>query len=196
MPTTVASNHRKMAGTIFGRINAKNVYFLIDISGSMYSALKDVKEHMITAITEKATKEYDGMFNIVAFSDEVYSWASSLMPCTPRTVSIAAEWVRYEIFMHISVIVHVMSIFPALNLPFKAAIYLNSLLNHCMYRHHVSNIYHLITKKGSNLLSVFFFQRNMLSQHFPFDLNLRPIFPMRRNWNLKMLLAELKWFSK
>lgn len=94
MPTTVASNHRKMAGTIFGRINAKNVYFLIDISGSMYSALKDVKEHMITAITEKATKEYDGMFNIVAFSDEVYSWASSLMPCTPRTVSIAAEWVR------------------------------------------------------------------------------------------------------
>ena len=79
--------------TIFGKIADKNVTFLVDISGSMYRALEDVKKHLIQAITDKSLKDYDGMFNIIAFSDEVHPWASTVMPCTSRTVAIATDWI-------------------------------------------------------------------------------------------------------
>lgn len=99
MPAVISTKQRGSANTIFGRLNAKNITFLIDISGSMYRTLDDVKEHLIRAITEKSLREYDSMFNILAFSDEVYPWASSLMPCTSRTVTIATEWIRYVLII-------------------------------------------------------------------------------------------------
>ena len=95
MPAVIGSKPLGQPSTIFGEINAKNVTFLVDISGSMYYTLDEVKDHLIRAITEKSINDYDAMFNIIAFSNEVYPWASSLMPCTPETVSIASEWIRY-----------------------------------------------------------------------------------------------------
>ena len=83
----------KVQPTIFGRIAVKNVTFLVDISGSMYHVLDDVKKQLIEAITEISINDYDAMFNVIAFSDDLYPWASSLMPCTPRTVSIVSEWI-------------------------------------------------------------------------------------------------------
>ena len=96
MPTKIEAKLRRKTPTIFGRIYEKNVTFVIDVSGSMYRCLEDVKEQLIKTISDKAVNEYDSMFNIIAFSDVSYPWASSLMPCTQRTIDIAADWIRYD----------------------------------------------------------------------------------------------------
>ena len=98
MPGNYGSKRTGKSPTIFGRIKAKNVTFLVDISGSMYRVLDDIKDQLIRAISDKSANDYDATFNLIAFSDDVYPWASSLMPCTPRTVSIASDWIRYVCF--------------------------------------------------------------------------------------------------
>ena len=103
MPGKIGARRTGKSPTIFGRIKAKNVTFLVDISGSMYRILDDMKDQLIRAISDISTNDYDAMFNLIAFSDDVYPWASSLMPCTPRTVSIASDWIRY-VRLHLFVI--------------------------------------------------------------------------------------------
>ncbi|KAJ8050982.1 von Willebrand factor A domain-containing protein 3A [Holothuria leucospilota] len=84
----------KVTPTMIGTIEEKNVTFLIDTSGSMYSFLPVVKEHLIEALLTRAFKEKDTMFNIVEFSSTVTPWADKMVKCTPQTVMLAGEWLR------------------------------------------------------------------------------------------------------
>ena len=80
--------------TIFGNVYEKNVVFLLDTSGSMYPNLDVVKEHLIEVLFFRATSGRDTMFNIIEFSEDVNRWGDRLVPCTPRTVSLAGEWIH------------------------------------------------------------------------------------------------------
>ncbi|XP_015779495.1 PREDICTED: uncharacterized protein LOC107357369 [Acropora digitifera] len=80
--------------TIFGNVYEKNVVFLIDTSGSMYHSLDVVKEHLLEILFARAISGRDTMFNIIEFNEEVNKWANNLVACTPRTVSIASEWIH------------------------------------------------------------------------------------------------------
>lgn len=80
--------------TIFGRVPEKNVYFLIDTSGSMYHQLAFVKQHLIELLSNRATVSQDSMFNVIEFKEEVDKWADKLVQCTPSTVTVAARWIN------------------------------------------------------------------------------------------------------
>lgn len=80
--------------TIFGNVYEKNVVFLLDTSGSMYHSLDVVKEHLLEILFARAISGRDTMFNIIEFNEEVNKWADRLVSCTPRTVSIASEWIH------------------------------------------------------------------------------------------------------
>lgn len=79
--------------TIFGSVIEKNVVFLIDTSGSMYHSLNIVKEHLVEVLSSRAGSGRDTMFNIITFDENVTKWADCLVPCTPRTVTRASEWI-------------------------------------------------------------------------------------------------------
>lgn len=80
--------------TIFGNVYEKNVVFLVDTSGSMYHSLDVVKEHLLEILFARAISGRDTMFNIIEFNEEVNKWADRLVACTPRTVSIASDWIH------------------------------------------------------------------------------------------------------
>lgn len=80
--------------TIFGNVYEKNVVFLLDTSGSMYHSLDVVKEHLLEVLFARAISGRDTMFNIIEFNEEVNKWADRLVTCTPRTVSIASDWIH------------------------------------------------------------------------------------------------------
>ena len=80
--------------TMFGNVCEKNVIFLIDTSGSMYHSLNVVKEHLLEILFARAISGRDSMFNMISFSEEVDKWSDRLIQCTPRTVSIASEWIN------------------------------------------------------------------------------------------------------
>ncbi|CAB4012951.1 Hypothetical predicted protein [Paramuricea clavata] len=79
--------------TLFGRIPEKNVYFLIDTSGSMYHQLGFVKSHLIEVLTKRAVLSQDTMFNIIEFNERTNKWADSLIQCDTETVNIASQWI-------------------------------------------------------------------------------------------------------
>lgn len=81
-------------GTLFGRIPEKNVYFLIDTSGSMYHQLGFVKEHLLEVLSNRASILNDSMFNLIEFKDDIDKWADKLVNCTPTTVNLAARWIN------------------------------------------------------------------------------------------------------
>ena len=80
--------------TIFGNVYEKNVVFLLDTSGSMYHSLDVVREHLLEILFARAISGRDTMFNIIEFNEEVNKWADRLVACTPRTVSVASEWIH------------------------------------------------------------------------------------------------------
>ncbi|XP_048578753.1 uncharacterized protein LOC5513500 isoform X2 [Nematostella vectensis] len=80
--------------TIFGNILERNVVFLLDTSGSMYHCLDVVREHLIEILFFRATSGQDTMFNVIEFNEEVTKWADRMVQCTPRTVSVASEWIN------------------------------------------------------------------------------------------------------
>lgn len=80
--------------TIFGNICEKNVVYLIDISGSMYHSLDVVKEHLLELLFARAISGRDTMFNMISFCEKVDKWSDRLIQCTPRTVSVASEWIN------------------------------------------------------------------------------------------------------
>ncbi|XP_030843865.1 uncharacterized protein LOC586025 [Strongylocentrotus purpuratus] len=80
--------------TMFGEIDAKNVTFIIDTSGSMYSYLPAVKDHLNEVLLARAHREKDSMFNVIEFSSSVTPWADRMVRCTPPTVKVASEWVN------------------------------------------------------------------------------------------------------
>ncbi|XP_071792028.1 uncharacterized protein [Asterias amurensis] len=80
--------------TIFGELEEKCITFLLDTSGSMYSYLEVVKDHLIEVLLTRSFKERGTMFNIMEFSSEVIPWADRMVKCTPQTVTVAGEWVK------------------------------------------------------------------------------------------------------
>ena len=79
--------------TLFGDIREKNVYFLIDTSGSMYHQLGFVKSHLIEVLTRRAILSQDTMFNIIQFNEHSKKWAESLVHCNTETANIASQWI-------------------------------------------------------------------------------------------------------
>ncbi|XP_078663457.1 uncharacterized protein LOC144906758 isoform X1 [Branchiostoma floridae x Branchiostoma belcheri] len=80
--------------TMFGEIRDQNVTFCVDTSGSMYSDLSVVKEHLTEALLKIAYTAPDKMFNVIEFSTEVDQWADRMVKCTPHTATRAAGWIR------------------------------------------------------------------------------------------------------
>lgn len=82
---------------IFLGIREPNVTFCIDISGSMYSAINTVKEQLIQYLLEQsvlAKLNLNRLFNLIAFSSEVYPWASSMVLWNTATVNSAINWIK------------------------------------------------------------------------------------------------------
>lgn len=82
---------------IFLGIREPNVTFCLDISGSMYSSLNTVKEQLIQYLLEQsvlARLNLNRLFNLIAFSSEVYPWASSMVLWNTSTVNSAINWIK------------------------------------------------------------------------------------------------------
>lgn len=82
---------------IFLGIREPNVTFCLDISGSMYSSLTTVKEQLIQYLLEQsvlAKLNLNRLFNLIAFSTEVYPWASSMVLWNTSTVNSAINWIK------------------------------------------------------------------------------------------------------
>ncbi|XP_041452535.1 uncharacterized protein LOC121405694 isoform X3 [Lytechinus variegatus] len=96
-PVTMAPIHLVQtfaSQTMFGDIDAKNVTFIIDTSGSMYPYLPAVKDHLNEVLLARAHREKDSMFNVIEFASSVTPWADRMVRCTPPTVKVASEWVN------------------------------------------------------------------------------------------------------
>ena len=75
----------------------QNVTFCLDISGSMYSSINTVKEQLIQYILEQsvlADLNVRRQFNLIAFSTEVYPWATNMVLWQSATVNKAIDWIR------------------------------------------------------------------------------------------------------
>jgi len=92
-----SSESNQSRPSLFGRIAERRVTFCVDTSGSMYSCLDTVKEHLIDALCEMAQRcanDEDAMFNVLEFSTEIVSWADKMVRCTPETVAVAVQWIQ------------------------------------------------------------------------------------------------------
>ena len=81
---------------IFLGIREQNVTFCIDISGSMYSTIKTVKEQLIQYLLEQsvlAKLNLNRLFNLIAFSSEVYPWANNMVLWNTATVNSCINWI-------------------------------------------------------------------------------------------------------
>ena len=82
---------------IFLGTREQNVTFCIDISGSMYSSLNSVKEQLIQYLMEQsvlADLNVRRQFNLIAFSTEVYPWATNMVLWQSATVNKAIDWIK------------------------------------------------------------------------------------------------------
>ena len=92
-----------MANPLFQSINMflglreQNVVFCLDISGSMYNSLNVIKEHLINYLLEQsvlANINLSRMFNLIAFSSEIYPWADKFVLWNSATVNNAINWIK------------------------------------------------------------------------------------------------------
>ena len=82
---------------IFLGIKEQNVTFCIDISGSMYSTLNIVKEQLIQYLLEQSLVtrfNLNRLFNLIAFSTEVYPWSNGCVLWNTATVNSCLDWIR------------------------------------------------------------------------------------------------------
>lgn len=82
---------------IFSGIREPNVTFCLDISGSMYNMIDTIKEQLIEFLLDQsvlAKLNFNRMFNLIAFSTEVYPWANGMVLWNTSTVNSAINWVR------------------------------------------------------------------------------------------------------
>ncbi|XP_077999860.1 uncharacterized protein LOC144452613 [Glandiceps talaboti] len=84
---------KKGIPTIFGELDEKNITFLLDTSGSMYSYLEVVKEHLIEVLLSRSFQRSDCHFNVIEYSDQVSPWADKVVKLTPQTVAVASDWI-------------------------------------------------------------------------------------------------------
>jgi hypothetical protein len=82
---------------MFLGLREQNVTFCLDISGSMYSTLGTVKEQLIQYLLEQsvlAKLNLNRLFNLIAFSTEVYPWSNGLVLWNTATVNSAINWIK------------------------------------------------------------------------------------------------------
>ncbi|XP_041111195.1 uncharacterized protein C11orf16-like isoform X2 [Polyodon spathula] len=94
MPAHTPLCHACAPPNLFNGLREWNIAFVIDTSGSMYSKLLGVKEHLIQALYDRAYKLPDFRFNIVEFNSEVSKWCDRSVRCSPHTLAEAVAWIR------------------------------------------------------------------------------------------------------
>ncbi|CAN8235288.1 unnamed protein product [Cochlearia groenlandica] len=68
----------------------RRVVFVIDISASMkWKPLEDVKKALLESL---AKLEYEDIFNIIAFNDDILEYSTSMEFATDETISAVTEW--------------------------------------------------------------------------------------------------------
>ncbi|RDD40696.1 von Willebrand factor A domain-containing protein 3B [Trichoplax sp. H2] len=87
----VKSDDDKEHPTMFGIIEEKNVVFVLDTSGSMYSYINSIKEHLIEAL--RILSSTDCLFNIIEFSADISKFAEWLIPCNQKSWDVAKAWI-------------------------------------------------------------------------------------------------------
>ncbi|XP_033889391.3 uncharacterized protein LOC117420013 isoform X1 [Acipenser ruthenus] len=94
MPAHAPPCHACAPPNLFDGLREWNVTFVVDTSGSMYSKLWGVKEHLIQALYDRAYMLPDFKFNIVEFNSEVSKWCDRSVRCSPQTLAEAVAWIR------------------------------------------------------------------------------------------------------
>jgi hypothetical protein len=82
---------------MFMGLREPNVTFCLDISGSMYSTMGTVKDQLISYLVEQsvlARLNLNRMFNLIAFSTEVYPWSNGMVLWNQATVGNAVNWIK------------------------------------------------------------------------------------------------------
>lgn len=82
---------------MFIGLREPNVTFCIDISGSMYNTLNTVKEQIIQYLLDQAVLaklNLNRLFNLIAFSTDVYPWSNGMVLWNTATVNSALDWIR------------------------------------------------------------------------------------------------------
>uniref|UniRef100_A0A1I8JLB4 DUF4537 domain-containing protein n=1 Tax=Macrostomum lignano TaxID=282301 RepID=A0A1I8JLB4_9PLAT len=82
--------------TMFGDVADRHVIFLIEISPAMAPALSAAKTDLIEALLRLAYRgDADTSFNLLRFGGrELVQWSDRLVLATPRTATVAAQWIR------------------------------------------------------------------------------------------------------
>lgn len=76
-----------------GALKSANCAYCVDISGSMYTSLDTVKSHLVEHLSERTGSST--LFNLIAFSTDVYPWSDSMIPAAESgSIERACEWVR------------------------------------------------------------------------------------------------------
>ncbi|XP_011405803.2 PREDICTED: von Willebrand factor A domain-containing protein 3A-like [Amphimedon queenslandica] len=83
---------------VFGCIAGRKVVILVDVSSSMRVHQSHLKDQLKTLLREQLAKKRISFFNIIAFSTDVTSWQTSLVPNTSRQRSEAEGWIQKLIF--------------------------------------------------------------------------------------------------
>jgi hypothetical protein len=82
---------------MFMGLREPNVTFCLDISGSMYGTIRTVKEQLIHYLLEQsvlARLNLNRMFNLIAFSTDVYPWSNGMVLWNEATVNNAIDWIK------------------------------------------------------------------------------------------------------
>jgi hypothetical protein len=90
-------NNTSASLNIFLGIREQNVTFCIDISGSMYSTLNTIKEQLIQYLLEQSLVtrfNLNRLFNLIAFSSEVYPWSNGVVLWNTATVNSCLDWIK------------------------------------------------------------------------------------------------------
>lgn len=80
-----------------GLNNTGHVTYCLDISGSMYLCLDTVKTHLIEHLRSRAADEEKraaNLFNLIAFSSEIYPWSNAVTLCNKSSVASAVDWIE------------------------------------------------------------------------------------------------------
>ncbi|KAL7091906.1 hypothetical protein ACP275_12G132100 [Erythranthe tilingii] len=72
------------------KVFRREVVYVVDISGSMRG--KPIEDTKKALLSELANLDPQDLFNVIAFNEETYSFASSLKQATPAAIESATQW--------------------------------------------------------------------------------------------------------
>ena len=97
MATIAANKAILIPISIFLGLREQNITFCLDISGSMNNSLTTVKEQLIHYLLEQsvlARLNLNRLFNLIAFSTDVYPWSNGMVLWNTATVNNAINWIK------------------------------------------------------------------------------------------------------